>query len=385
MTVSMGIQATQRRTSIWPRYDAARTGLRNYWYPIMWSWNLGRKPAAIQLCGEPIVLVREGDKAYALFDQCPHRGVPLSVGRQEFPGTWTCRYHGWTYDLETGILKAVLTDGPDSPICGKVRVKTYPVEERAGLIWIYMGENDPPPVETDIPEELLHPDAVILGRITIQKGNWRYACENGIDEGHAKYLHRYRSVQNFFREMPAWSKIRIVPDEQGWITRETGAIQFEDDYGDLGHWPKKQYWKLRRRGHRIAMRLPCILRNQHVGTKVANFAWYVPVGSDQYRYLQFYVTRARGLDSLIFHVSFWAYRRWVHLIQSNNQDTWMVRLMPETPPERLYRPDVSITAWRKLCEHARGTEPAPITLDEDLAGLSEEELWSNGESRRDRS
>jgi phenylpropionate dioxygenase-like ring-hydroxylating dioxygenase large terminal subunit len=126
----------RRDLSIWPRYAAAATGLRNYWYPVMWSRDLGRKPVALRLCGEPITLLRENGKAYGLFDQCPHRGIPLSVGRQEFPGTWTCRYHGWTFELETGVLKAALTDGPDSPICGKVRVRTYPVEERAGLIWV---------------------------------------------------------------------------------------------------------------------------------------------------------------------------------------------------------------------------------------------------------
>ena len=66
----------------------------------------------------------------------------------------SCGYHGWTYDLASGTLVAALTDGPDSPICGKVRVRTYPVEERIGIVWVYIGELDPPPVEADIPEEL---------------------------------------------------------------------------------------------------------------------------------------------------------------------------------------------------------------------------------------
>jgi hypothetical protein len=52
----------------------------------------------------------------------------------------------------------------------------------------------------------------------------------------------------------------------------------------------------------------------------------------------------------------------------------MVRLMPETTPERLYRPDVSITAWRRLCEQARDfaapraspDAPAPIAEPEHM-------------------
>src|SRR5581483_3795717 len=119
MQASKGVPAGGRRTSIWPHYDAAVTGLRNYWYPAAWSKAVQTKPVSVQLLDEPVVLLREHGRVYALFDQCPHRGIPLSVGRREFPGTWTCRYHGWTFDLQTGVLKAAITDGPGSPICGK--------------------------------------------------------------------------------------------------------------------------------------------------------------------------------------------------------------------------------------------------------------------------
>ncbi len=364
----------QRRTSIWPRYDAAVTGFRDYWYPATWSRAVGRKPVSLQMLDEQIVLIRENGRVHALFDQCPHRGIPLSVGRQEFAGTWTCRYHGWTFDLQTGVLKAALTDGPDSPICGKVRVRTYPVEERFGVIWIYMGDGQPPPLEADIPSEFLAPDTVILGRISMQKGNWRYACENAQDEGHAKYLHRYGTIATLFRLMPAWSTVKVIPDTEGWISRETKSISYTEEYGELGPWPPKLWWKRRTRGSRISMRLPCILRNHYVGTLKNKFAWHVPVGADHYRYVQFYVVNGvRGLAKLKEYAYFWTWFRWVQLVQFNGQDTWMVELMPETPPERLYRPDVSITAWRKLCEHARGAAPEAPPLAEELARLAEEQ------------
>ncbi|HZR99687.1 MAG TPA: Rieske 2Fe-2S domain-containing protein, partial [Chloroflexota bacterium] len=147
----------------WPRYDAAALGFRNYWYPVLLSRQVRRKPRAITLCGEKIVLVRDQGRVYALHDRCPHRGVPLSCGRREFPGLLTCAYHGWTYDLATGRLEVVLTDGPDSPICGKANVRTYPVEERAGVVWVYVGKQPPPPVEEDIPAELLQPNLTSEG------------------------------------------------------------------------------------------------------------------------------------------------------------------------------------------------------------------------------
>ena len=159
----------------WSRYEAADKGFRNYWYPVIESRNLGSKPKAVKVVGEPIVLVRDGDKVRALHDRCPHRGVPLSAGRTEFPGTISCIYHGWTYRLADGELCAALTDGPDSPICGKavVRVKTYPVEERGNIIWVYVGDEPAPPIEEDVPEEFLRENAVVIPMIELRKGEGR--------------------------------------------------------------------------------------------------------------------------------------------------------------------------------------------------------------------
>ncbi|HEY7067723.1 MAG TPA: Rieske 2Fe-2S domain-containing protein [Chloroflexota bacterium] len=360
-----------RQTSPWPRYDAATLGFRHYWYPVMWAKDLGRRPVAIRLLGDPIMLLRDQGKVYAFYDQCPHRGIPLSVGRQEWAGTWSCRYHGWTFDLETGVLKAALTDGPDSPICGKVRAKTYPVAERAGLIWVYGGADPPPPVEDDIPEQFLVPDAVVCGRITVQRGNWRYAAENSFDAGHANYLHRNGAVHSFFRKMPAWSLPTVTPDDGGWITVQRHALGMEAEYPGLGRYPPRQFWRHIRTRNRLSIRLPGIVRLKYEGYKHHSFLWLEPVNAQHYRLLQFYVTQARGLEALRFRLDYALYIKPFHHIQFNNQDTWMVSLMPETAPERLYRPDVSITAWRKLCEHARGEPPEAAPLTPPLHELEE--------------
>ena len=125
MEAAQRVVTPLQRRRTWPRYDAAGLGFRNYWYPVAFSREFGKKARSVQMLGEQIMFYREGKRVYAFRDQCPHRGIPLSVGRQEFPGTWTCRYHGWTFELGTGELKAALTDGPDSPVCGKVSVRSY--------------------------------------------------------------------------------------------------------------------------------------------------------------------------------------------------------------------------------------------------------------------
>jgi nitrite reductase/ring-hydroxylating ferredoxin subunit len=362
--------ATVRGATPWPRYEAAAGGLPDYWYPVAFSRNLGRRPLVLQVLGEPVMLLRDGGKAYAVRDQCPHRGVPLSLGKQEFPCTWTCRYHGWTFDLPTGELGAALSDGPRSAICGKVRVRTYPVEERAGLVWIYLGCGTPPPVEDDIPDELLRRDVVVVGRISERPGNWRYAAENGWDSSHALYLHR-DAWFIFFRKKPVWGMSRIAMDDDGWLTRYRTESHFQDDYPRYGRWPKPRPWEVAGGAARVSIRLPGMLRVRYPFW--THYEWYVPLDRGHHRYLQLVVKPATGLAALAFRLEYYLYIRALFHGHFNGQDAKMVEYLPEDFPERLFRPDASITSWRRLFDRIRGAEPAlapDLPVAADLAAAS---------------
>src|SRR5882724_8897710 len=106
-------------------------GLRNYWYPALAGFRLRRKPKAVKLLGEDIVLFRDGGELHALQDRCAHRGARLSMGKCLYPGSGSisCPYHGWTYNGESGRVVAKLVEGPEAPIPEKARVKTYLVRE----------------------------------------------------------------------------------------------------------------------------------------------------------------------------------------------------------------------------------------------------------------
>ena len=95
------------------RWNIPEQGFRNYWYPVMLSSQLKKRPVKRRLLGEDIVFWRDGGKVHALADRCPHRGASLSRGHIRFPGsgTITCPYHGWTYD-GTGQLRACIQEGP---------------------------------------------------------------------------------------------------------------------------------------------------------------------------------------------------------------------------------------------------------------------------------
>ena len=348
----------------WPRYDAAALGFPDYWYPVMWSRDLGKKPIPFTLLGQKFMLIRDRGKAYALHDRCLHRGTPLSLGasrfgrksfsRQWFPGTISCGYHGWTYDLTSGELVAALTDGPQSPICGKVRVRTYPVEERLGLIWVYMGEGKPPPVEADIPKELLEKKSAMGGRFSVRKGNWRYAAENGIDEAHPRYLHR-NSLWRFFNQLPCWTRTHVETIEEGaWISYVADEVRGQAEFPGLGKWPPRKWWKKFKGGNpRVSIRLPGNLRVSQPAWTI--YAWFIPIDAESHRYLQLAVKFTGGIDKLVFKLRYWSYIRWINQHLFTRQDGVMIQAM-DAPPERLFRPDLSIIAWRKMCEQARGQE-----------------------------
>jgi hypothetical protein len=85
------------------------------------------------------------------------------------------------------------------------------------------------------------------------------------------------------------------------------------------------------------------------------------------------VVHAQGVGALLFRLKYWVYLRPIFHGQFNDQDTWMVRLM-RTPPERLYRPDVSIIAWRKLAELSRGARLSGTAADGATRETTEHEV-----------
>jgi phenylpropionate dioxygenase-like ring-hydroxylating dioxygenase large terminal subunit len=322
------------------------------------------------------MLIREAGVVRALHDRCPHRGVPLShkMASQEFPGTWTCCYHGWTFDLKTGVLVAAITDGPDSPICGKVAVRTYPVEERRGLVWIWMGRGTPAPLESDVPAELLDPNAIVLGRITIRPGNWRFGAENGFDDGHAKYLHR-NALWTRRVQMPVWSKIRVIV-EDGWLTRKKDVQYYEETFPGLGKWPPKK-WYRNKKGNKttIALRMPGRLRVQYLTW--THFEWWVATEPDEHIYVQLAVKNKGRWRNFLFWVYYRLWVRWVFHGMFNDEDRLMVDVM-DAPPERLYRPDVAITEWRKMVEETERGEPVTEPYRPTIAGLRDYQFEVSG-------
>lgn len=346
----------------WPRYQKAALGLRNYWYPALFSNRIKGKPVGLKILGEELVFVRRDGKVYCLEGRCRHRGLPLSEGRFEFPCTITCAYHGWTYNLATGELVAALIDGAQSKVVGKANLRTYPATERKGVVWVFIGDGQPPPLEADVPEEFLDPKETVAGQARVWKGNWRLAVEGALDGSHAFYLHRFAWL-NTFKRVPAtkgrfWTEIT----DNRYFSFRTDVPLPEVEYPGLGLWPRRRWWKRQVRGSskKVSGWLPCGIRVEgqvNVSSNVTIYSWYVPVDRDHFRWFQFLTSPVSGLNKWLFLLKYYLWLRPLYQEEFLRQDVRVNELIHPFyaeqngwEKERLYRPDVVITAWRKFVE-----------------------------------
>ena len=191
---SEAVGGPQRRPQKpWQPYIEATLGFRNHWYLAFFSQELAEGEfRAEQLLGEKILFKRVNGQVYAVEDRCLHRGVRFSARLECYTAnTVTCWYHGFTFNVQDGKLVGIVTD-PTAPLIGRVAIATYPVEERQGLVFVFVGDLDPPPpLAEDVPPGLLDARLAVYPRgwRRVVNSNWRLAIENGIDPAHA-YLHR---------------------------------------------------------------------------------------------------------------------------------------------------------------------------------------------------
>ena len=110
--------------------------VRNAWYVAAWADEIEAGPLARRICNEPIVLYRgPDDKAAALIDMCCHRGAPLHMGRVIEEGL-ECGYHGLVFGADGACVRI---PGQDR-VPERARVRSFPLEEQDGLLWIWMGD-----------------------------------------------------------------------------------------------------------------------------------------------------------------------------------------------------------------------------------------------------
>ncbi len=208
--------------------------LRRYWHPVGLTSDATDVPRRVRVLAQDLVLFRDrGGRVGLLHARCCHRGTTLYYGKVEDDGIRCC-YHGWKFDAEGHCLEQ-----PCEPNGGafkdKVRQPWYPVEERYGLIFAYLGPAEKRPVlpaydclETMDDGEFVEADDSSLGGggPAIIPCNWLQHFENVVDPYHVPVLHGSFSGPQFTNMMASMPEVKFETSPRGIIVR---SIRSQDD------------------------------------------------------------------------------------------------------------------------------------------------------------
>lgn len=174
--------------------------LYHTWYAAGWASDLGNELLGRQILDLPILLYRDAEgKAVAVGDRCPHRFAPLHRGRK-VDGAIECAYHGIRFDAGGGC---VLVPGEGERIPRNMRLPTYPLEERDGVLWIWPGpaKADRAAIP-DLSDRLSNPAfCSVTGSLTIE-ANYELLADNLIDPSHGQFLHGALFKRDGFFDVP---------------------------------------------------------------------------------------------------------------------------------------------------------------------------------------
>ncbi len=164
---------------------------RRYWLPALLADELPEPdcpPVRVRLLSEHLLAFRDTKGRLGLIDeQCAHRGASLFFGRNEENGI-RCAFHGWKYEVD-GNCREIPSEPGNAELRKEMKLKAYPLIERGGVLWTYMG---PPEQQPPLPEWEF---ATVPAKQTftskrLQESNWLQAMEGGIDSSHVSFLHR---------------------------------------------------------------------------------------------------------------------------------------------------------------------------------------------------
>lgn len=173
--------------------------LQNAWYMAGWANELTDGSFLHRtIANQPILIyrLRSGEPA-AISDRCPHRFVPLHLGKQ-VGDIIQCGYHGLCFD-KTGTCVKNPVDG--APIPKAAKVKSYAVVERFGGFWIWLGDSASAD-ESALPDYdfLVDPKRSAVHGYMLTKANYELAIDNLTDLTHIQFVHsQYQSSEAFPR------------------------------------------------------------------------------------------------------------------------------------------------------------------------------------------
>jgi 5,5'-dehydrodivanillate O-demethylase len=195
---------------------------RLFWQPVMRLKDLpaGRaKP--LEILGEHFAVYRAEDGTpHVTAYRCPHRGTPLSLGWVE-GDSLRCRYHGWRFD---GAGQCVEQPNEDRPFCDRIRLRSYPTQVYAGLIFAYLGDGEPPPFRRY--PDLDRPGVLVTDPVEVLPCTFWNKFDN--DHGHRPWVHRATALRLNRKDILVIRHESVEETEYGWCGHRVVKGDAED-------------------------------------------------------------------------------------------------------------------------------------------------------------
>jgi phenylpropionate dioxygenase-like ring-hydroxylating dioxygenase large terminal subunit len=193
--------------------------LANEWFVACPSRALRRKPLPRTVCGTPLALVRLDGLAVAFVDRCPHRNLPLSMGRV-CDAALRCAYHGWTFDAQ-GTCRAIPGLAGVSERPGR-RATRIAVAERDGFVWVNVGADvaTPPPLPVQRYPAFADPRFDSFVWVTAADCALIDGLENLLDATHPHFVHA--GLVRTAKRRPVTVTVRATDEMAEAVYAETG-------------------------------------------------------------------------------------------------------------------------------------------------------------------
>ncbi|MFT4591437.1 MAG: phenylpropionate dioxygenase-like ring-hydroxylating dioxygenase large terminal subunit [Gammaproteobacteria bacterium] len=187
----------------------------NFWYPTCWGAELGESPLKTRILGQDLVVFRDtAGKAHCLSNTCIHRGGSLGDGKVK-GDCLQCPYHGWEFNGDGNVTK-IPSLGKDAKIPARARIDAYPVEERYGIVFAFLGdlpEAERPPI-LEIPTYAKEGWAV--SEITYEVPiHYERSIENGLDPAHNEFVHPTHGFGGENAEYKV-NDLRLIDEDYEW-------------------------------------------------------------------------------------------------------------------------------------------------------------------------
>ncbi|MBI1205987.1 MAG: Rieske 2Fe-2S domain-containing protein [Azospirillum sp.] len=193
---------------------------------------------------QPVIITRDKQgELHALINACAHRGAMLCRRKQGNKGTFTCPFHGWTFnnggkllkakDQKSGGYPASFNQAGSHDLKRVARFSSY-----RGFLFGSLNADVKPLLEylgeaTKIIDNIVDqaPDGIEILRGTSSytyDGNWKLQAENGADGYHVSSVHwNYASTMGRRNYDAGGTK---AVDADGWSKSQGGFYSYDNGH-----------------------------------------------------------------------------------------------------------------------------------------------------------